>query len=113
MVCGIIFSFCQFESLQDLVSRCLGIREALQSGCELFEFVVAKVTVGGAGSQNQIVIRNRDVLAVGGTYKDALLVFVYSGDLTQNHDGVLLLTKNSADGSRNLAGSEDRRRHLV
>src|SRR5580700_11721344 len=102
MACGIIFSLCQFESLQDLVSGCLGIREALQSGCELFKFVVAKVTVRRAGCQNQIIIRNRNVLPVGVTHKNALLVFVYSRDLTPHHGGVLLLTEYSSDGSRNL-----------
>src|SRR5882724_1772735 len=113
MVCGIIFSFCQFESLQDLVSSCLGIGEALQSRCELFKFVVAKVTVRGAGSQNQIVIRNRNVLPVGVTHKDALLAFVYSRDFAKNHSDVLLLAKNSANGSRNLAGRQHCSCHLV
>src|ERR1700734_3989287 len=74
---------------------------------------MAKVTVRRAGRQNQIVIRNRDVLPVGVTHKDALLVFVYSRDFTQNHDGVPLLTEYSADGSRNLARRQHRSCHLV
>src|SRR5215467_7592956 len=46
-------------------------------------------------------------------YEDAFALFIASRDFSQNHRRILTLAKNRADWSRNLAGREHRRCHLV
>ena len=62
------------------------------------------------GSGNR---RQRHSLAVSVADKDALSLFVHSGDFSQDHRGVLLIAKNAADRRRNLAGRQHCRCHLI
>src|SRR5216683_1999602 len=109
----IFFCFGLFECLEDLVANCNGIHQGLQARSILSELVVPEVALGNSRREHQIVVRNWNIFAVGVIKEDALLIFVDSRDLAQDHCGVLLPSKNSSDRSSNLAGCEHRCRHLI
>src|SRR5215470_4400836 len=113
MTARFFFSLGKLEGLQDLVAGCNRVGKALQSGRKLLKFVPAEVTVTRAGGQNQIVISDRHVLPVGVTDDDALLIFVHSCNLAQDHRGVLLVSENPPDWKANLIGGQNRRGHLI
>src|SRR5215469_6937397 len=60
-----------------------------------------------------MIVRNRYVLPIRVTDKDAFLSFVHSCYFPQDHRGVLLVPKDAADWSRNLTRRQRGRRHLV
>src|SRR6202043_970914 len=80
---------------------------------KLFKFIVAEVAVSDTGSQDQVVVGETHLIAVGIADDDALLLLVHTCDLSKDHRRVLLVPQDSADRGTNLARCEHRRRHLV
>src|SRR5882672_11977896 len=77
------------------------------------ELVVAKVAVSCPCRQNQVIVGNRDSLPVSITDEHALLMFVHTDDFSQDHNSVLLVSEDPANWRPNLAGGQDRCRHLI
>jgi hypothetical protein len=80
-----------FERSQNLVSDRYGVREALQSRCELLKFVVAEVAVRDPGGENQVVVLNRHIVAIGVAHENTLAIFVDASDRPHDHGCVFLL----------------------
>src|SRR5882757_8989154 len=97
MTARIFFGFCLLERLQNLVSNRYGICESFQSWGKLFKFVVGEVALPHTCGKNQVIVRNRYVLTIRVTDKDALLVFVHTDDFTKDHRCVFLVSENSAN----------------
>src|SRR5262249_2494601 len=103
----------QFERAQNFGSDRLGVIEALEARRMAREFVVPEVARAHAGRDHQIIERNlADAGARGGRLNRAGSK-VDSGDLRQEHAGVLLLRLELTDWRSDLGGREDRRRHLI
>jgi hypothetical protein len=64
MAARVFFGLRLFERLQDLVSDRHGVCKTLQSRRELFEFVVAEVTVSNAGRQDEVIVWETNPLAI-------------------------------------------------
>ncbi len=87
-----------FKGVKNSVADRDCIREALQPWCVLLELVVAEVAVRCAGRQDQIVVEDRDALAIRIAGEDQLPLLVYSRHFC-HHDGrVLLPSQDLADG---------------
>ena len=101
------------ERPQNSVSDRDGVREALQAGRELLELLVPEVAVPHAGRQDQVVVRERYVRAIGRARADATPVLVDGGDFTHENGRIPLLAENVANGRSDLSRRELRRRDLV
>src|SRR5271165_1656868 len=113
MKAGILLSLGLLERLQDSIAGRDGVRQALQPGRKLREFIVPEITVGRARRQNQEVILHRDVFTVDGTHQDAFPVLVDTSHFAKKHRGVFLLAENAPDRGGDLAWVEDRSSDLI
>ena len=113
MPARVFLGFRLLERLQDLVADRYRVREALQPRCKLFKFVVAEVTVSGAGREDQVIVGKAHSFAVRIADNDTPLVLVQTRDLSKNHRRIEVIPQDSADRRTNLAGRQHRRRHLV
>src|ERR1700735_5495439 len=89
MPARVFFGLRLFERLQDLVSDRHGICKTLQSRRELFELVVAEVTVSNAGRQDEVIVWETNPFAICVAHEDILLILVHSGDFSENGGGGL------------------------
>src|SRR5206468_12050769 len=53
---GVFLSLRLFERLKNTISNAHSVRQALQPGCEAFEFIVPEVTVPLACCEDEIVV---------------------------------------------------------
>src|SRR5947208_10243270 len=74
---------------------------------------MSKVAVPYSGSEDEIVIRHRHMLAVGVTHEYTPLVLIHAGDLAHDHGRVLLFSQYRPNGSADLCGTEHRGCHLI
>src|ERR1700686_1119184 len=113
MAARVFFGLRLFERLQDLVSDRHGVCKTLQSRRELFEFVVAEVTVSNAGRQDEVIVWETNPFAICVAHEDILLILVHSGDFSENDGCIPLLAQDSADRGSNLTWCQYRRCHLI
>ena len=64
MSSGVFFSLGLLEGLQNFVSNCGRIGDALQSRRELRKFIVAEVAVSRSGGQHQVIVAETHALAI-------------------------------------------------
>src|ERR1700721_2109493 len=105
----VFFGLRLFERLQDLVSDRHGVCKTLQSRRELFEFVVAEVTVSNAGRQDEVIVWEKHTLAICVAHEDILLILVHSVDFSENDGCIPLLAQDSTDRGSNLTWCKYRR----
>ena len=98
------------ECLEDASAHGGCLTERLHAGGPARELVVAEVALNGAGGNHQLIV-GEAARRLGEQHVAAL--DVHSGHLDHHHRGVRLSRYHLADGGRDLAGREDRRRHLV
>src|ERR1700721_109600 len=108
MAARVFFGLRLFERLQDLVSDRHGVCKTLQSRRELFEFVVAEVTVSNAGRQDEVIVWETNPLAICVAHEDILLILVHSGDFSENDGCIPLLAQDSTDRGSNLTWGQYR-----
>src|SRR6516225_6441164 len=109
----IFLGLCLLECLENAVPNRDRVPQCFHAGRGSFEFVVPEVTVSRPGSENQIIVWDAHVRAVRRAGDDVALLFVHGGHLAKKHRGISLLPENLANGSGDLARSEDGSRHLI
>src|SRR4030095_6981068 len=85
---GILFGLRLLEGSQNVISKRHRVREALEPWREAREFVVAEIAVARPGREDQVVIPERDALAIDGVDEDASLIAVEPCHLAEDHRGV-------------------------
>src|SRR3984893_4969442 len=113
MAARVFFGLRLFERLQDLVSDRHRVCKTLQSRRELFEFVVAKVTVSNAGRQDEVIVWETNPLAICVAHEDTLLILIHPGDFSENDGCIPMGAQDSPDRGSNLTWCQYRRRHLI
>src|SRR5712691_12670380 len=94
---GILFGLSLLKCLQDPIPDRDCVGQTLQTGRELREFVVTKVTVCDAGRQDQKIVFNRYVLPVSRVDENALVFFFDASAPTENYSRVLMLSDDPPD----------------
>ena len=95
-----------FERLKNTISNAHGVRQALQPGCEAFEFIVPEVTVSLAGCEDEIVVWDLHLRAIRRVGENGTLFFVHAGHLRHDHGRIPLLPQNAPNRSADLPGSK-------
>src|ERR1700730_2672103 len=113
MPARVFFGLRLFERQQDLISDGHRVCKTLQSRRELFEFVVAEVTVSNASRQDEVIVWEANPLAICVAHEDIFLILVHSDDFSENDGCIPLLAQDSADRGSNLTWCQYRRRHLI
>ncbi len=113
MTTGIFLGLRLLECPQNLVPGRDGIRQALQSRCDLLVLVVAKVAGPRARRENEVIVRNRHLFPIGRVDEDGLAIHVHPRHFSKDDRGIELPPEDLADRRSDLPGGEDGRRHLV
>ncbi len=106
MPAGVFLSLRLFERLKNTISNAHGVREALQAGCEAFEFIVPEVTVPLPCREDEIVVWDLHLRAIRRVGENVTLFFVHAGYFRHDHGRVALLPKNAPNRSADLPGSK-------
>jgi hypothetical protein len=80
---GIFFPFCLFKRVQQLIADANRVRQSLQAGRKLCEFIMAKVAVRDSRCDNQDVVVDRNILPVLIAGVDTLCILIDSGDFSR------------------------------
>src|ERR1051325_3761842 len=83
MKTGVFLRLSRLEGLQDSVSDGDGIRDGFQSGRKFFKLIVPEIAVGGARSENQIIVRDWHALSIGRICEHATALLVHAGNLAE------------------------------
>src|SRR5262249_22902601 len=113
VLAGVFLSLRLFERLKNTISNAHGVCQALQPGCEAFEFLVSEITMALACCEDEIVVWDMHLRAIRRGGKNITLFFVHAGHLRHDHGRVALLPQNAPNRSADLPGSKHRGRHLV
>src|SRR4029077_7010981 len=109
----IFFTLGLLEGAEDFVSNTDGIGQAFQSRSKLFKFVVPEITVSRTGGENEVVVRNRHMLAIRIVYKNAALRFIHARNLANDHRWISMSSQYFADWRTHLRRREYCGRYLV
>src|SRR6185295_3834777 len=109
----ILFYLRALEGLEDAIADRYGVPQRLHSGSEALEFVVSKITVARTGREDQAVIGDVHVAAVGEAGHDEALILVHGGYLAEDDRRIPLPAENAADRSTDLARRKHGGRHLI
>ena len=100
----------QLEGQQDAAANLDGVFDGFEAGSERRPLVVAEVGVGGAGGEDEVVVRELGAAEPRVTWRAA---DVDADDLVHEHLGVLLVAQDGADGLGDVGRREHGQGHLV
>src|ERR1700758_455766 len=113
MPARILLCFGLLEGFQDLIPNRNRISQRFQPRCITLEFVVAKVAVLRARSQNERIIGKRYSLPIDITNKDLSSLLVHPRNLSHYDGYIALVTQYASDRGRDLTGTEHGRCNLI
>lgn len=87
----IFFCFRLLKRLQNPIADANCISESLQSGRELWELIMAKVTMCDPRCYNQNAIAERNIIVVLITDVNTLCIFIDSADIAKNCGRISLM----------------------
>src|ERR1700741_5105217 len=101
------------EGFQDLIPNRNRISQRFQPRCITLEFVVAKVAVLCARSQNERIIGKRYSLPIDITNKDLASLLIQPGNLSHYDGYIALVAQYVPDRRRDLPGTKHGRGDLI
>ena len=106
---GIVTVLGAFQRQQQSATNQCGVIDTFQSRGVCLPLVIAEVGVGGAGGENQPVVRQ----AAAVIEQHDTSVAVDAGHLAEQHTGVLLLAENAADRPSDIGRIQAGGRDLI